>query len=114
MSRVSKSSKRPVLIRSAMMIGLEVAPVAPKARFVFTSVGSTESSHSFVPVATSDCNGVRAAINFAPKLGGCVESPPCIIDTIRSPVREPVESPGSPVDLEKQVLSCLTHHVFSQ
>src|SRR5690348_11853683 len=57
-------SNRPVLIRSAMIIGLEVAPVAPQARFAFTSSGSTESSHNFVPQATSDCNGV---IKNAPK-----------------------------------------------
>ena len=39
---------------SDTMIGLEVAPVAPNARFLVTSFGSTESSHSFVPVAISD------------------------------------------------------------
>src|SRR6188472_521947 len=39
------------------MIGFEVAPVAPSARFVFTKSGSTESSQSLVPVAISDCRG---------------------------------------------------------
>ena len=41
-----------------MMIGLDVAPVAPQARLAATSSGSTESSHSFVPQATRDCKGV--------------------------------------------------------
>src|SRR5262245_20337355 len=51
-------SKRPVLMRSEMMIGLLVAPVAPSARFAFTSSGSIESSQSLVPAATSDWSGV--------------------------------------------------------
>ncbi len=42
-----------------MMIGFDVAPVAPSARFVFTKSGSTESSQSLVPVAISDCRGER-------------------------------------------------------
>ena len=37
-----------------MMIGLEVAPVAPSGRLLATSSGSTESSQSLVPVAISD------------------------------------------------------------
>ena len=41
-----------------MMIGFEVAPVAPCDRFSLMRSGSTESSHSFVPDAASDCNGV--------------------------------------------------------
>ena len=43
-----------------MMIGLEVAPVAPNSRLMATSLGSMESSQSFVPAATSDsqrCQG---------------------------------------------------------
>src|SRR4029450_5272283 len=51
-------SKRPVLMRSEMMIGLLVAPVAPSARFDLTRSGSIESSQSFVPLATSDWSGV--------------------------------------------------------
>ena len=43
------SSNRPVLMRSAMMIGFEVAPVAPSARLRAISSGSTESSQSLVP-----------------------------------------------------------------
>src|SRR5207244_3750973 len=52
------SSKRPVLIRSAMMIGLDVAPVPPQARCFDTSSGSIEPSHNFVPEAIRDCKGV--------------------------------------------------------
>ena len=37
-----------------MMIGFEVAPVAPKARFLATSSGSIESSQIFVPLAISE------------------------------------------------------------
>ena len=51
-------SNRPVLIRSAMMMGLDVAPVAPLRGCVATSSGSTESSQSLVPQATSDSRGV--------------------------------------------------------
>ena len=36
---VRSVSKRPVLIRSEMMIGLDVAPVAPRARFAVDLVG---------------------------------------------------------------------------
>ena len=45
-----------------MMIGLEVAPVAPLARFLAISSGSTESSHSLVPHATSDWSGVMGSL----------------------------------------------------
>ena len=41
-----------------MMIGLEVAPVAPQARLWATSSGSMESNHSFVPEAISDWSGM--------------------------------------------------------
>ena len=41
-----------------MMIGLEVAPVAPRARFVATASGSMESSHSLVPQAIRDRSGL--------------------------------------------------------
>src|SRR5262249_55937667 len=41
-----------------MMIGLDVAPVAPSARLRATSSGSTESSQSFVPQAIRDWSGV--------------------------------------------------------
>src|SRR5581483_1202869 len=47
---------------SATMIGLDVAPVAPQARLRATSSGSMESSHSFVPAAMSDCNGVSVLL----------------------------------------------------
>ena len=39
------------------MIGFDVAPVAPKTRFEAINSGSMESSHSFVPEATSDWSG---------------------------------------------------------
>ena len=58
------ASNRPVLIRSAMMIGFEVAPVAPSARLRAISSGSTESSQSLVPEATSDCSGVMAVSGY--------------------------------------------------
>ncbi len=61
-------SKRPVLMMSAMMMGLEVAPVAPSARFVFTKSGSIESSHSLVPVAIKDCSDM--AHSSSKKAGG--------------------------------------------
>jgi hypothetical protein len=48
------SSKRPVLIRSEMMIGFDVAPVAPSLRLERTRSGSIESSQTFVPEAMSD------------------------------------------------------------
>ena len=51
------ASKRPVLIRSEMMIGFDVAPVAPSARFLTTRSGSIESSQSLVPDAISDRSG---------------------------------------------------------
>ena len=41
-----------------MMIGFDVAPVAPSARLAATRSGSTESSQSLVPQATSDSRGV--------------------------------------------------------
>src|SRR5258708_5596998 len=44
-------------MRSDTITGLDVAPVAPQARFSRTKSGSTESSHSFVPVATRDLSG---------------------------------------------------------
>ena len=53
------ASNRPVANRSATMIGLDVAPVAPVARFDRTKSGSIESSQSFVPVASRDSNRVR-------------------------------------------------------
>src|SRR5262245_24058780 len=56
--RVRGSLKRPVLIRSATIIGLDVAPVMPQPRLRTTSSGSTESSQTLVPVAINDCNGV--------------------------------------------------------
>src|SRR5579864_7542043 len=62
MPSVSDESKRPVLMRSETMIGLEVAPLAPQARLRATSSGSTESSHSLVPQAMRDCNGVVMAL----------------------------------------------------
>ena len=49
-----KSSYRPLATKSATMMGLEVAPVAPMARSRRTKSGSTESSQSFVPVAIKD------------------------------------------------------------
>src|ERR1700760_856416 len=55
-------SKRPVASRSEMMIGLDVAPVAPFARLVAISTGSTESSHSLVPHATRDWSGVMVGL----------------------------------------------------
>ena len=59
------ASNRPVANRSATMIGLEVAPVAPAARFDRTKSGSIESSHSFVPVASSDSIGLGIMENLA-------------------------------------------------
>src|SRR5262249_2672083 len=56
--RCRSASDWPVLIRSELMMGLEVAPVAPKAGFLATAWGSTESSHTFVPLAINDCKGV--------------------------------------------------------
>src|SRR3954466_3159749 len=44
---------------SETMIGFEVAPLAPIARFFLTSPGSIESSHTFVPVAISDLSDMR-------------------------------------------------------
>src|SRR5580704_9060347 len=41
-----------------MMIGFDVAPVAPKARLTLVKSGSTLSSHNLVPVAISDSKGV--------------------------------------------------------
>ena len=41
-----------------MMMGLDVAPVAPSLRLRAISSGSTESSQSLVPAFTSDCSGV--------------------------------------------------------
>src|SRR4051812_2978028 len=52
-SRIS-SSNAPVLTMSATMIGLDVAPVAPSARFFCTSLGSIESSQTLVPVPISE------------------------------------------------------------
>ena len=46
------------------MIGLEVAPVAPRARLVRTRSGSTESSQSLVPEAMSDASGDVMASSF--------------------------------------------------
>src|SRR6185437_11633201 len=53
----SSLSNRPVLIRSEMIIGLEVAPDAPQARFSTTKSGSIESSQSLVPLAIKLFNG---------------------------------------------------------
>ena len=50
-----------------MMIGLEVAPVAPRARLRSTRSGSIESSHSLVPLAMSDCSGL--AMSMPPNWG---------------------------------------------
>ena len=52
------ASKRPVFSKSEMMMGLEVAPVAPSARLLAIKSGSTESSQTLVPDAASDCSGV--------------------------------------------------------
>src|SRR5437879_6875511 len=56
--RAMSLSNRPVLIRSAMIIGFEVAPVIPQERLRAISSGSMPSSHTFVPVAINDCIGV--------------------------------------------------------
>src|SRR5229473_3701799 len=56
--RLRASSKRPVLIRSETMMGFEVAPVAPRARFFLMRSGSIESSHSLVPLAIKDFRGL--------------------------------------------------------
>src|SRR6516225_5164495 len=61
-SLFSRSSSRPVLMMSLTMIGLEVAPLAPHGRLRATSSGSTESSQSLVPQATSDSSGVMAVV----------------------------------------------------
>src|SRR5437899_178562 len=61
--RPRASSNRPVLIRSEIIMGFEVAPVAPSARLRVTRSGSIESSHSLVPVAISDCSGVGIQIS---------------------------------------------------
>ena len=39
------------------MIGFEVAPLAPRAKFLATKSGSMESSHSLVPLAIKDLSG---------------------------------------------------------
>src|SRR5262249_6637891 len=67
---VISGSDLPVLMISATMIGLLVAPVAPSARLRLTSTGSTESSHSLVPHAISDSNGVVMGL------------PPCFFKTL--------------------------------
>ncbi len=46
------------------MIGFDVAPVAPSARFSRTKSGSTESSHSLVPEAINDCSDELIASSF--------------------------------------------------
>src|SRR5215212_11451110 len=51
-----------------MIIGFDVAPVAPSARFVFTKSGSIESSQSLVPVAMRDCSGELIASSFGGSL----------------------------------------------
>src|SRR5436190_24379974 len=56
-------------MRSAIMIGLDVAPLAPQARLRCTSSGSIESSHSFVPQATSDSSGVMGFFLLAGRRG---------------------------------------------
>src|ERR1700716_2739813 len=53
------SSNLPPLMMSDTMIGFEVAPLAPIARFFLTSSGSIESSHTLVPVAMSDLSDMR-------------------------------------------------------
>src|SRR5262249_54994994 len=68
--RTMCSSKRPVSSKSAMMMGLDVAPVAPQARLRDTSVGSIESSHSLVPERTSDSNGVMVTSPIQANPGG--------------------------------------------
>ncbi len=48
------SSKRPVAMSAAMIAGLLVAPLMPRARFFLTSSGSTESSQRVEPASRMD------------------------------------------------------------
>src|SRR5262249_31694424 len=57
-------SNRPVRNRSEMMMGLDVAPVAPSAMFLSTRSGSTESSHSFVPACTNDLSDMTVSFSL--------------------------------------------------
>jgi hypothetical protein len=45
------------------MMGFEVAPVAPSARFLTTKSGSIESSQSLVPVAMSDLSDISESFH---------------------------------------------------
>src|SRR4029079_8656465 len=47
------------------MVGLDVAPVTPHARFFVISPGSTPSSQTFVPVAMSDFNDKATSYSWA-------------------------------------------------
>ena len=47
-----------------MMIGFDVAPVAPNARLLTTKSGSTESSQSFVPAWMMDESGEDMEISL--------------------------------------------------
>src|SRR5258708_5699061 len=65
MSLIMSSSKWPPLMRSEMMMGLEVAPVAPAARFLRTSCGSTLSSQTLVPVAMRDLRDMEGSCGLS-------------------------------------------------
>src|SRR5260370_12127901 len=49
-------------MRSAIIIGFEVAPLAPRARLRCTRSGSIESSQSFVPDAMRERRGLVIAV----------------------------------------------------
>ena len=56
MSSPIRPSKCPRPMIFETMVGFEVAPVTPHARFFWSSSGSTPSSQTFVPVAMSDAS----------------------------------------------------------
>src|SRR6476646_7086410 len=67
-----RSSKCPLPMICATMVGFEVAPVTPHARLLFMCSGSTPSSQTFVPVAISDARDIVAllSMNGPTQIGG--------------------------------------------
>src|SRR5687767_14569245 len=83
-----------------MMIGLEVAPVAPRARFCLTSSGSTESSQSLVPAWMIDCSGLGISGGFLTGRecrlgveGNCIRLREPFLYAWRVPAADPLPSP---------------------
>src|SRR4051812_48568894 len=54
MSSPTRTSECACSMILEIMVGFEVAPVTPQARFVLISSGSTPSSQTLVPVAIND------------------------------------------------------------